>query len=110
MSAAGKETLTRLLAAELAPAGVRVVGLRPHAVVDGPAHGSYTRELFAPAAAAAGQTVQELLDDGSLAAGTLRGRLPTVQEVADAAAFLASDRAAAMTGTIVNLTGGAVPD
>lgn len=72
--------------------------------------GSYTRELFAPAAAAAGQTVQELLDDGPLAAGTLRGRLPTVQEVADAAAFLASDRAAAMTGTIVNLTGGAVPD
>ena len=37
VSAAGKETLTRLLAAELAPAGVRVVGLRPHAVVDGPA-------------------------------------------------------------------------
>lgn len=110
VSAAGKETLTRLLAAELAPAGVRVVGLRPHAVLDGPAHGSYTRELFAPAAAAAGQTVQELLDDGSLAAGSLRGRLPTVQEVADAAAFLASDRAAAMTGTIVNLTGGAVPD
>lgn len=110
VSAAGKETLTRLLAAELAPAGVRVVGLRPHAVLDGPAYGSYTRELFAPAAAAAGQTVQELLDDGPLAAGTLRGRLPTVQEVAEAAAFLASDRAAAMTGTIVNLTGGAVPD
>ncbi|KAJ8145009.1 hypothetical protein OY671_001901 [Metschnikowia pulcherrima] len=98
VSAAGKETLTRLLAAELAPAGVRVVGSRPHAV------------SFAPAAAAAGQTVQESLDDGPLAAGTSRGRLPTVQEVADAAAFLASDRAAAMTGTIVNLTGGAVPD
>ncbi|MCM3533182.1 SDR family oxidoreductase [Cellulosimicrobium funkei] len=110
VSAAGKETLTRLLAAELAPAGVRVVGLRPHAVLDGPARGSYTRELFAPAAAAAGRTVQELLDDGPLAAATLRGRLPTVQEVAEAAAFLASDRAAAMTGTIVNLTGGAVPD
>ncbi|WP_454042421.1 SDR family NAD(P)-dependent oxidoreductase [Cellulosimicrobium sp. Marseille-Q8652] len=110
VSAAGKEAFSRLLAAELAPRGVRVVGLRPHAVVDAPAAGSYTRELFAPAAAAAGQSVQELLDAGSMAAGTLLQRLPTLEEVAETAAFLASDRAGAMTGTVVNLTGGALVD
>jgi enoyl-[acyl-carrier-protein] reductase (NADH) len=34
--------------------------------------------------------------------------MPTLQEVADAAVFLASDRASAMTGTIVNLTRGSI--
>jgi hypothetical protein len=36
------------------------------------------------------------------------GRMPTLQEVADAAAFVASGRASAMTGTIVNLTCGSI--
>lgn len=39
---------------------------------------------------------------------TLRKRLPTVAEVADVAAFVASDRAGAITGAITNLTGGLV--
>lgn len=34
---------------------------------------------------------------------------PHLAEVADTAAFLASDRAAAITGTIVNVTCGLVP-
>jgi NAD(P)-dependent dehydrogenase (short-subunit alcohol dehydrogenase family) len=110
VSAAGKEAFARLLAAELAPRDVRVVDLRPHAVVDAPAAGSYTRELFQPAAAAAGQTVQELLDAGGMAEMTLLKRLPTLDEVAETAAFLASDRARAMTGTVVNLTAGALVD
>ena len=46
VSAAGKEAFARLLAAELAPRGVRVVDIRPHAVVDAPAAGSYTKDLF----------------------------------------------------------------
>jgi 3-oxoacyl-[acyl-carrier protein] reductase len=33
-------------------------------------------------------------------------RLPTLAEVADTAAFLASDQAGAMTGAVANLTGG----
>jgi enoyl-[acyl-carrier-protein] reductase (NADH) len=45
-----------------------------------------------------------------LAGTTLLARLPTLAEVADTAAFLASDRASAMTGAIVNLTSGAVVD
>ena len=36
-------------------------------------------------------------------------RSPRLTEVADVAAFFASDRAAAMTGTIANATCGLVP-
>ena len=41
---------------------------------------------------------------------TLRRRLPTLAEVANVAAFVASDRASAMTGTVANLSGGSVVD
>lgn len=40
--------------------------------------------------------------------GTALGRMPTLQQVADAAVFVASDRASAMTGTILNLTCGSI--
>jgi NAD(P)-dependent dehydrogenase (short-subunit alcohol dehydrogenase family) len=97
-SAAGKEAFTRVLAAELAPA-IRVIGIRPHAVVDAAEAGSYTKDLFTP----------EFLETG-LAPGTLLKRLPTLSEVAETAAFLASDRSGVITGTIVNLSGGALVD
>ena len=42
--------------------------------------------------------------------GTLLGRFPTLTEVAEYAAFAASDRAAAMTGAIANLTCGSLVD
>ncbi|MEE6179182.1 hypothetical protein [Mycobacterium sp. 050134] len=47
---------------------------------------------------------------GTMAAMTHRKRATTLGELADAAAFVASDRAAAMTGTVANLTGGIVVD
>jgi hypothetical protein len=37
-------------------------------------------------------------------------RATTLAELADVAAFVASDRAAALTGTVVNLTGGVIVD
>jgi 3-oxoacyl-[acyl-carrier protein] reductase len=37
---------------------------------------------------------------------TLLGRLPTLAQVADAAVFLASDRAGAITGAVTDLTSG----
>jgi NAD(P)-dependent dehydrogenase (short-subunit alcohol dehydrogenase family) len=77
-------------------------------VTDAPASGSYTKDLFKPAAAAAGLSVQEWL--AGLAQSTMLNRLPTLSEVAETAAFLASDRAGAMTGTVANLTGGALVD
>lgn len=109
-SAAAKEAFSRALAAELAPANIRVIGIRPHAVVDAPAAGSYTKDLFTQTAAAAGQSVQELLEGGAMAEGTLLRRLPTLSEVAETAAFLASDRGGAMTATTVNLSAGALVD
>jgi NAD(P)-dependent dehydrogenase (short-subunit alcohol dehydrogenase family) len=110
VSAAGKEAFSRLLAAELAPGQIRVVCIRPHAAVDAPAAGSYTKDLFRPFAAAAGQSVEELLDGGAMAQGTLLKRLPTLAEIAETAAFLASDRAGAITGAIANLSAGALVD
>ena len=110
VSSAGKEAFSRLLAAELAPSNIRVIDIRPHAVIDAPAAGSYTKDLFKQSAAAAGQSVQEFLEGGGMVQGTLLRRLPTLSEIAETAAFLASDRAGAMTGTVANLSGGAVVD
>jgi NAD(P)-dependent dehydrogenase (short-subunit alcohol dehydrogenase family) len=107
-SAAAKEAFSRVLAAELAPRNIRVIAIRPHAVSDGPAAGSYTKDLFEPSATAAGASVDEWV--GELANATLLKRLPTISDVAETAAFLASDRARAMTGTVANLTSGALVD
>lgn len=108
VSSAGKETFTRILAAELGPKNIRVVGIRPHAMVDAIAAGSYTKEVFKPGAEASGMTPQEFAE--SLAQGTMIKHLPTLSEVAETAAFLASDHARTMTATIVNITGGATTE
>ncbi|GAA2016752.1 SDR family oxidoreductase [Catenulispora yoronensis] len=108
VSAAGKEAFARVLAAELAP-NIRVIGIRPHAVLDAPDAGSYTKELFEQMASAGDLTVQQFLETG-LAAGTLLKKLPTLAQIAETAAFLASDQSAAMTGTVVNLSAGALVD
>lgn len=57
----------------------------------------------------AGITVDDWLA-GLAGAGTLLKRLPTLAEVANFVAFVASDRAGAMTGAIVNLTCGSIVD
>ncbi|ANJ26020.1 SDR family NAD(P)-dependent oxidoreductase [Agromyces aureus] len=103
---AGLEGFSRALAGELGPAGVRVVCVRPHALRD--ASESYTLGMFGRIADAGGTS----LDDwwNGLAATTLLGRLPQLDEVAEYLAFAASDRAASMTGVISNLTAGALVD
>jgi NAD(P)-dependent dehydrogenase (short-subunit alcohol dehydrogenase family) len=99
------EAMTRRLAVDLGPSGVRVVCLRPHAISDAPSHGSYTNELFARWAAEAGGSVEQMLVQWGENM-TLLGRLPTLGQVADTAVFLASDSAGAITGTVVDLTSG----
>ena len=99
------EQMTQRLAAELGPSGVRVVCLRPTAIVDAPASGSFTGEVFAPLAAASGVSVEQMLAQWG-EDQTLLGRLPTLAQVADAAVFLASDRAGAITGAVTDLTSG----
>lgn len=108
VASAAVEAFSRLLAGELGGNGIRVVCLRPHAIPDAVPH-SHTREVFAASAAAAGTDIATMLS-GMAGSGTLLGRLPTLAEVADVAAFAASDSAAAMTGTVINLTSGALVD
>ena len=99
------EQMTQRLAVELGPSGVRVVCLRPTAIADAASQGSYTGEVFAPLAEAAGVTVEQMLAQWGVDQ-TLLGRLPTLAQVADAAVFLASDRAGAITGAVTDLTSG----
>jgi transposase InsO family protein len=46
LTCAGKEAFSRVLAAELAPRYIRGICIRPHAIADAPAAGSYTKDLF----------------------------------------------------------------
>jgi NAD(P)-dependent dehydrogenase (short-subunit alcohol dehydrogenase family) len=94
--------LTRTLSAELGPQGVRVVCLMPNAM---PETGTI-RENFAKFAKAAGITPAEYLE--RIVSMTHLRRLTTLEELANVAVFMASDQASAMTGTVANLTGGAV--
>jgi NAD(P)-dependent dehydrogenase (short-subunit alcohol dehydrogenase family) len=101
---AGVEALTRALASELGKAKIRVVCVRSHAISDALEAGSYTCQLFAAKAQALGMTVQEWV--GGAAGSTMLQRLPTLSQVEETLAFLASDNAGAMTATTINLTSG----
>jgi NAD(P)-dependent dehydrogenase (short-subunit alcohol dehydrogenase family) len=101
---AAKEALTRDLSAELAPHGIRVVGLRPYAMPES----RTIKEAFEPRAKASGMTWEQW--EEFLASRTHPRRLMTLEETADMAAFMASDKASGMTGTTVNLTMGSLDD
>jgi NAD(P)-dependent dehydrogenase (short-subunit alcohol dehydrogenase family) len=101
---AAMEALTRGLSAELAPQGIRVVGLRPQAMPES----STIKEAFEPRAKASGMTWDQWQQ--LLASRTHPRRLMTLEEMASVAAFVASDKASGMTGTIVNLTMGSLDD
>ncbi|MBO3745789.1 SDR family oxidoreductase [Streptosporangiaceae bacterium NEAU-GS5] len=101
---AAKEALSRDLSAELAPHGIRVVGLRPQAMPDT----RTIRDAFEPRAKASGMTWEQW--EALLASRTHPRRLMTLDEVAAVAAFMASDHATGMTGTTVNLTMGSLDD
>ena len=99
---AAKEALTRDLSAELAPLGVRVVGLRPHGMPET----RTMREVFD--AKASGMTWEQFQEQ--LASTTHPRRVMTLAEAAGTAVFLASDDASGMTGTTVNRTMGTLCD
>jgi NAD(P)-dependent dehydrogenase (short-subunit alcohol dehydrogenase family) len=101
---AAKEALTRDLSAELAPQGIRVVGLRPHGIPET----ATLREAFQVRAKALGITWEQWQE--ALASRTHPRRLSTLTEMADVAVFMASDKASGMTGTTVNLTMGSLDD
>ncbi len=99
---AAKEAMTRDLSAELAPQGIRVVGLRPHGIPETPTM-KEVHELKTP-----GLTYEQF--QGYLAGTTHPRRVMTLAEVANVAVFMASDKASGMTGTTVNLTMGSLDD
>ena len=101
---AAKEALTRDLSAELAPQGIRVVGLRPYAMPETPT----IKDAFEPRAKASGMTWEQWQE--MLASTTHPRRLMTLEEMANMAVFIASDKASGMTGTTVNLTMGRLDD
>lgn len=95
---AAAKAFSRSLAGEVGPRGVRVVCLRPDALPE--SWGEYD-EVERGNGPKGG--VWRYMEDG-----TALGRLPTLPEVADAAVFAASDRAGALTGTVLNLSCGSV--
>jgi NAD(P)-dependent dehydrogenase (short-subunit alcohol dehydrogenase family) len=101
---AAKEALTRDLSAELAPFGIRVVGLRPHGMPET----STMREIADLKAGATGMTWEQF--QGYLAGMTHPRRVMRLEELANVAAFAASDQASGLTGTTVNLTMGSLDD
>jgi NAD(P)-dependent dehydrogenase (short-subunit alcohol dehydrogenase family) len=102
---AAKEALTRDLSAELAPQGIRVVGLRPQAM---PESVGSRRRFFESRAMTSGMTWEQFQE--RLASRTHPQRLMTLEEMANVAVFMASDQASGMTGTTVNLTMGSLDD
>lgn len=102
-----KAALTNLakgLSKELGPKGIRVNSVSPGPVVtplwfgDGGVASTF--------AGATGQTSEDIAN--SVVAGTPLGRFSTPEEVADLVVFLASDRAANITGSDMTIDGGMI--
>lgn len=102
---AAMEAFMRSLAAELGPKGIRVLGLWTAGVPE---------TLSPEKISAVNSTIQmdavglQHMIEG-LAGMTMLRRAPALAQLAETSAFLASDRAGAITGTIVNVTCGLVP-
>ena len=101
---AAVEALTRDLSAELAPQGIRVVGLRPQGMPET----DRIKESFGLFAKASGMTWEQFQE--LLAGRTHTRRLSTLADTANVAVFIASDQASGMTGTVVNLSMGSLDD
>lgn len=99
VACAAIEALTKQLAAELGPRGIRVNCLRSEGIPE-TWEGVSTGDWSAPP-----DEIEAFLKERSLL-----GRVTTLADVGNAAAFLASDLAAATTGTVFNLTSGTVVD
>jgi 3-oxoacyl-[acyl-carrier protein] reductase len=94
VACAAIEGLSRTLAAELGPSGIRVICIRPHRIAD-----TLGSDPDFPMVGA--EEFRSFIENL-----TLLKRLPTLADVANTAAFLASDHAAAISGTVANLTCG----
>ncbi len=98
------EALTRSLAAEYGRQGIRAICLRSDAIPETATIAEVYR-LHADALGMTREQFQALSSDRN----PLK-RLPTLAEVANVAAFMASDQASAMTATVANLSCGLIAD
>jgi NAD(P)-dependent dehydrogenase (short-subunit alcohol dehydrogenase family) len=97
---AATESFMRYLAAELGPHGIRVCGIWTAGVAD-----TLSQEKLA----GVNENVPDVESVKAMLAGmTALRRNVMLADVAEAAAFLASDRAAGMTGSMANVTSGLV--
>jgi NAD(P)-dependent dehydrogenase (short-subunit alcohol dehydrogenase family) len=97
---AATESFMRYLAAELGPYGVRVCGIWTAGVAD---------TLSVEKMKAVNENVPDLSQVREMLAGmSVLRRNVRLDDVAQTAAFLGSDRAAGITGTMVNVTSGLV--
>jgi NAD(P)-dependent dehydrogenase (short-subunit alcohol dehydrogenase family) len=92
------------LSKELGPKGIRVNTVSPGPVTTGLWFGD--NGVASTLSTASGQSPQDIAD--SAVAGTPLGRFSTPQEVADLVVFLASDRAANITGSDMTIDGGMI--
>ncbi|MBX5466396.1 MAG: SDR family oxidoreductase [Firmicutes bacterium] len=97
---AALRAVTKSLAQDLAPRGIRVVNINP-----GATETDLLQEMAAAYAARCHATPEEMLR--ALRQGPPLGRLPTAPEVAELALFLLSDAALPITGTSIDIDGGA---
>jgi len=88
------ETMRRQYSAELGKHGIRFVTLSSGGIPETLPHGFDGRDEIV----------------GMIEAQTLLGRAATLEDVGNAAAFAASDRARSMTAAIINVSGGALVD
>jgi NAD(P)-dependent dehydrogenase (short-subunit alcohol dehydrogenase family) len=99
---AATESFMRYLAAEVGPQGVRVLGIHTAGVAE-----TLTKEGLEQVGGEGTpdpETVERMI-----AGMAMLRRAPRLTQVADVAAFLASDRAGGMTATMANVTCGLVP-
>ena len=99
---AATESFMRYLAAEVGPQGVRVVGIHTAGVVE------TLTQAGLDEVGGEGTPDPETVERMIAGMAMLR-RAPRLAQVADVAAFLASDRASGMTATMANVTCGLVP-
>ena len=98
------ESQCRQWAAELGPSGVRVVWLLTTGIPEALHGGDDAQPAYGTGAPMTGDQLVRWMSDK-----TMLHRLTTLADVGRAAAWIASDAAAGMTGVAMNLTYGAVP-
>ena len=101
---AAMEGFSRNLSAEFGPRGIRSICLRSTGIPET----DTIDVVFGLHARALGITREQF--QSAIEAMTHRRRSTTLAELGNVAAFMASDRASAMTGTVANLTGGVIVD